>query len=241
MSFGRALRAKLEDSNKKKRNGKRVAALTRKDHLGNNEKGYAVVEATILFPIIVMIFAGLVLLTVYLPMRAALQQATQYAATVLATERSDTWLDFNTEEMEFERKEFRWELSNVYKAIFDSLSFNTVSDDAETIVKSLDGRSVIRYSGDLTVQCQTVNYVVYKEITVTATRVIPVPVDLSFVKFPTESPVTASSTSVVLNGDEFVRNMDLAAEFFTYLDEKYDLKFSELSGWMEKVYELLGI
>ena len=42
-----------------------MAALTRKDHLGNNEKGYAVVESTILFPIKVMIFAGLLLLTVY--------------------------------------------------------------------------------------------------------------------------------------------------------------------------------
>lgn len=221
--------------------GRRMAAVAHQNHLWNNERGYAVVEATILFPIIIMIFAGLVLLAVYLPMRATLQQATQYAATALATERSDTWLDFNTEEMAFERKQSRWELPNVYKAIFDSLSFNTVSDDAETIVKSLDGKSVIRYSGDLTVQCQTVNYVVYKEITVTATRVIPVPVDLSFVKFPTEIPITVSSTAVVLNGDEFVRNMDLAAEFLTYLDEKYDLKFSKLSGWMEKVYELLGI
>ena len=56
-------------------------------------KAYAVVEATILFPIIMMIFAGLVLLAMYLPTRAVLQQATQYAATALATEQSDTWLE----------------------------------------------------------------------------------------------------------------------------------------------------
>ena len=40
-------------------------------------RGDAVVEATILFPIIMMIFAGLMLLAVYLPVRMTLQHNTQ--------------------------------------------------------------------------------------------------------------------------------------------------------------------
>lgn len=45
--------------------------------LWRDDRGDAVVEATILFPIIIMIFAGLVLLSMYLPTRANLQRATQ--------------------------------------------------------------------------------------------------------------------------------------------------------------------
>ena len=71
------------------------------------------------------------------------------------------------------------------------------------------------------------------------------PVDLSFVKFPKEIPITVSSTADVLNGDEFIRNMDLAVELVAYLDEKYNLHVKELTStmgkWMGKVYEILGI
>ncbi len=65
--------------------------------LWKDERGDAVVEATILFPIIMMIFAGLMLLAMYLPTRALLQRATQYTATALATERSGRWLRCNPE------------------------------------------------------------------------------------------------------------------------------------------------
>ena len=75
----------------------------------------------------------------------------------------------------------------------------------------------------------------------TASKKITMPVDLSFVKFPKEIDITVSSTAVVLNGDEFVRNMDLAAEFVTYLEREYGLPFSQLGEWMNKVYGVLGI
>ena len=54
-----------------------------------NTNAHAVVEATILFPIIMLVFAGLFLLSVYLPTRAILQRATQYAADGIATARSE--------------------------------------------------------------------------------------------------------------------------------------------------------
>lgn len=54
-------------------------------------------------------------------------------------------------------------------------------------------------------------------------RTIPMPVDLSFVGFPSEIPVTVTSTAVVQNGDEFVRNMDLARDLTLFLAEKFNL------------------
>ena len=48
-------------------------------------RGDAVVEAAMLFPIIILICAALVLLSIYMPLRAAMQRSTQYAATAIAT------------------------------------------------------------------------------------------------------------------------------------------------------------
>ena len=204
-------------------------------------RGDAVVEATILFPIIMMIFAGLVLLAIYLPTRMTLQHTTQYAATALATEQSDTWLDYDTGSMKYGWHKWREELPNVYSAIIASFFMQDVADDAETIVRKLEGQSITTHEGNLTVDCEIYNRIVYKEITVTATKKIKMPVDLSFVMFPKEIPITVSSTAVVLNGDEFVRNMDLAAEFVTYLEREYNLPFSKLGEGMDKVYGVLGI
>ena len=183
------------------------------------------VEATILFPIIIMVFAGLVLLAMYLPTRAALQQATQYAATAIATERSDTWLRHDPDSMTYYWETDRGELGSVYGALLGALTGNKRddADNAEQAVINMEANGVLEPAGELSVEYGVVNYIVYKEIVVTATRTIPMPVDLSFVGFPSEIPVTVTSTAVVQNGDEFVRNMDLARDLTLFLAEKFNL------------------
>ena len=183
------------------------------------------VEATILFPIIIMVFAGLVLLAMYLPTRAALQQATQYAATAIATERSDTWLRHDPDSMTYYWETDRSALGSVYGALLGALTGNNRddADNAEQAVINMEANGVLEPAGELSVEYGVVNYIVYKEIVVTATRTIPMPVDLSFVGFPSEIPVTVTSTAVVQNGDEFVRNMDLARDLTLFLAEKFNL------------------
>lgn len=208
-----------------------------------DQSGYAVVEATILFPIMMMIFAGLVLLAIYLPTRSVLQQATQYAATALATEQSDTWLIFDEGQMQYTRANSRRELPNVYVALFSSVFSGAPSEKARIIVEKMEENSIVSRNGTLTVSCVVNNYVIYKEIIVTATRTLKMPVDLSFVGFPSEIPITVSSSSVVQNGDEFVRTVDLASQFIAYLDEKYDIKdfISGFSDFLSNAASFLGI
>lgn len=216
--------------------------MKRCKHYWRDTRGYAVVEATILFPIIMMIFAGLVLLAIYLPNRAVLQRATQYAATAMATESSDTWIYFDERNMEYKWYSSRHQPPNVYKALFQAVFGKDVQSKGETIVKSLDNQSLALRRGDLTVECKVNSFVIYKEISVTATRTISMPVDLSFVKFPKEIPITVTSTAVVQNGDEFVRNIDLVADFVGYLKERYDLEFlDEFAKAMESAADFLGI
>lgn len=213
----------------------------RKENIWKSTDAYAVVEATILFPIIMMIFTGLVLLAMYLPTRAALQRATQYAATALATEQSDTWLQFDAEDMEYSWISRKSQLPNVYVALVGSFFKGDTAQKAQAIVTKAENTGLVHRAGELTVDCEIHNYVIYKELVITATRTIPMPVDLSFVKFPTEIPITVTSTAVVQNGDEFVRNIDIAADFLTYLNEKYNLRFEKISEYINKAWSFLGV
>jgi len=206
----------------------------------DDTSGDAVVEAAILFPIMIMIFAALVLLAAYLPTRAALQRATQYAATVMATEIGDTWLFYDESSMSFYWETNKSNLKNVYAALFSGSG--DVQIKGEDIVIEIEGRSVSSKAGHLTIECYVVNKIVYKEIVVTATREFNVPVDLSLIRFPDTIPVTVTSTAVVQNGDEFVRNVDLAVDFAKYAAEKLGISnISETIGsFGGRVASILG-
>jgi len=211
----------------------------------NDRRGDAVIEAAILFPVIIMIFAGLVLLSVYLPTRALLQQATQYAATAIATERSDTWLRHDPDSMEYYFVSDKKELGTVYGSVLGGRTGNKRNDldNAETMVAKIADKSLVDISGELEVSFDVVNFVLYKEIIVTASYTIPMPVDLSFVGFASELPITVTSTATVQNGDEFIRNMDIAAGLTSYIAEKYNLDetFDKVSEFLDKFRDLLGL
>lgn len=207
--------------------------MKRQKNLWEDTTADAIVEATILFPIIIMIFMGLFLLSIYLPVRATLQEATQYAANAVAIDRSDTWLHYNDASGGYALYTAKSDLPNVYVAVFQSLVGGREKETARQIVEERMEQSIMKPKGELDVDCKLMNYVLYKEIEVTATYRIPVPVNLSFVRFPTEIPLTVTSVSVVQNGDEYVRNLDLAGDFLDYLDGKYH--FSDVFGKINQV------
>ena len=186
-----------------------------------DEKGQAFVEATILFPIMIMIFAALVLLSLYLPARGALQRATQHAATAIATVESDTWIFFDEGKMEHYWEDNKDNLPNVYVALFSGMG--DIQSIAESIVVEIEGRNLSSKAGDLTVQGHVIDRIIYKEIIVRATREFPIHIDLSFVSFPRTIPVTVTSTAVVHNGEEFVRNVDMAIDFGEFLFEQFGI------------------
>jgi len=203
-------------------------------------RGDAVVEATILFPVMVMVFAALVVLSVYLPTRAVLQRATQYAATAIAAEMSDTWLFHNDNDVDFYRAARKRDLRNVYVDLF------SVADDVhargDKIVRYLEGNSISSKAGEIKVECHVFNRFIYKEVIVTATREYKVPDGLRFILPANTVPITVTSVAVVVNGDEFIRNMDIAADFTEFIFEKYELDnvTDAISGFSGKLADILG-
>lgn len=203
-------------------------------------KGDAVVEATILFPVMIMIFAALVLLAIYLPARAALQRATQYAAVALAAEASDTWLFFSEGSMAYHRENDIRRLRNVYVELFTK--DESIPAKGEAIVIEVESRSISSRTGQLTVESGIFNRIIYKEAVVTATREFPMPVDLSFIGFPITIAVTATSTAVVQNADEFIRNVDMAGDFIGFIADRYNLHsvMDAISSFGNRVTGILG-
>lgn len=185
-------------------------------------RGDAVVEATILFPIMTMIFAVLVLLAIYLPSQALLQQSTQYAATALATEISDTWLTFDAENMSYRWETDKRSLPNVFESLFISHR-GRIYENGPKITEAMESRNLSARTGELLVISRLSNAIIYKEITVEAYKTYRMPVTLTFVGFPKEIVLSASSTSVVQNADEFIRNVDIAADFANFVIEKFEL------------------
>jgi hypothetical protein len=183
--------------------------------------GDAVVEATILFPIMIMIFAALVLLAIYLPSRAVLQRSTQYTATAIATTLSDTWLYFDESTMSYGWETDKNRLRGVYS--FPLGGVTDAMSPGEEIVVQIEDRGISARAGTLTVDCYINNKFVYREVVVTATREFEIPLNLSFIRFPRVISIQVTSTAVVPNGDEFIRNMDLAVDFLEYINDKFEL------------------
>ncbi|MDR2904222.1 MAG: pilus assembly protein [Clostridiales bacterium] len=219
----------------------------------HNSDGFAVVEAAFAFPVMFMVFFALVMLALYLPQRAMLQRATQFAATAVATEISDTWVYYDADSQSYKRYKNHDSLRNlnsgkggVYVTLFKSV-FDSGSGNAEAIMRGLDERENVPViaNGELTVECALVNYVVYKKVVVTATRSIPVPVDFSVIKFPRSIDLVVTSTAVVQNGDEFIRNVDLAVDFTKWAAEKLNIDldgiFSKFKDAGDKISGFFGI
>jgi len=214
-------------------NGKKKGVvLTMITNFIKDKRGDIVVEATILFPIMIMIFAALVLLAIYLPQRAILQEAAQVAAIAIATERSDTWIAYD-ENAKYNRPV---SLSNVYVEAVRNMFFSKSTDSikVENIVRNYSDRGFLSVKDNINVEYRVLNYVIYQEVVVTVTQSIPMPVNLSFIGFPSNIVMTQEARAVVQNGDEFVRNVDMAKDMVVWLDNK--LGISEgLKGALEKV------
>lgn len=204
--------------------------MTRLKKFAKDTNGDAVVEAAILFPIMIMIFAALVLLAMYLPQRMILQEAAQYTAMVIATETSDTYIAFDDNGNRIEKTP-----DNVYAALFKGIfGSGDPQDHVEQIANHMAQNAIFPVTSEIVADVKVKNYIVYKEITVTLSQTVPMPVDLSFIGFPTELELVQQASAVVQNGDEFVRNIDIAKDMVVWLDSKLGISQS-LSGALSKI------
>ena len=182
--------------------------------LWQDTSGDAIVEATFLFPLIILVFAALVILSMYLPTQASLQRVTQVAATAVATEMSDTWLTYNQNSLEYVTLSGRHNLPSVYSGIFN-LNRGMYEGKAVTIANNALQKNIGARLVTPQFSCTIRGFGAYKEVTVTATQSVPISrvVNLTIIGFPASLDMVVSSSAVVIDGDEFIRSLDLALDF----------------------------
>jgi len=194
----------------------------------HDTSGDALVEATILFPIMVMVFAALALLAMYLPQEANLERAVQFAASSLAPENADmgygydenglavVWdFDLHNTYQDFFTGTYTGKNSNVYfKMINWVITAGALASDkhlqerADAIVQSVMASSIMARSFPIEVECTVRRGLIYSDIEITATQTIKMPVNLSFIGFPEEILIAKSAKCMVLDGDGFLRSAD---------------------------------
>ena len=193
----------------------------------SGDGGFAVIEAAVVFPIMFMVFLALVMLAIYLPQRAMLQRSTQLAATAIATEMGDTWIYFDSDTLSYGRYTKTSQLPGIYTALFNT-NTGGLANKAVGIARKADEKENIPLiaNGELTVSCEIINYAIYREIVVTSTRAIKIPVDFSAISFPDTLEMSVTAKAVVKDGDDFVRNVDLGVSFLAWLNQQcggYDM------------------
>lgn len=178
-----------------------------KQSFWRDRSGYVVVEATFLYPMVFLAFFCVMLLAFYLPTRAALQSATQNAATAMAVERSDTWILWDQDLSTLKVEQDVTQLGNVYRSVFDEWEQEA---KAVSLVENYDYHLLPYGADDIQVTYEYCNYITYSEIRITATVYIEIPLDLSLVGL-TSFPISVQSVATVWDGDGFVTQVDMAS------------------------------
>jgi hypothetical protein len=134
----------------------------------------------------------------------------------------------------------RSKLSNVYVSMYSDI--RNVQSRGEDITTGIESRGISSKAGELSVESYVVDRIIYKEIVVTATREFPIIEGLSFIRFPDSISVTATSTAVVQNADEFIRSVDIAGDFAEFISDRYNLHnvTDAISTFGSRVTSLLG-
>lgn len=210
------------------------------------QKGMIVVQATILFPIIIMILFALIILSMTLPTRAVLQNIAQETATAMAIQRSDTWVNYGKDtngNYVYYVETDKSNLTNVYVSVLSSFFTEDSSKITEVVTDKYDDTKIIyKFNGDLEVEVGVINCVIYREIIVSVTKNIDLMINLEFINFPTKIPVSATAMATVQDSDELIRNVDMVVNVVKDIDEEYGIstKFEKVTEIGSKFTNFLG-
>lgn len=203
----------------------------------NKEEAYIIVEATLIFPMIIIIFFGMIMASMVLPFRASLQKATQYAANSIAMASSDSWfgIDAYNNLKKSKPRNIYLDLISPFEDIEEGALTQSVKEQVNWLNMNLDETAFA--NKDVKVDYKLTKYILYNEVSVTATKHIRFPINIAWMGMTNEIDISVTSTAVVNNGDEFIRGMDLATDIVMKFDEKTG---GHLKGLSDKLDEKLN-
>lgn len=214
------------------------------------EQGYVEVEAAILLPLAVLSVLLLLYLSLFLFQRANLQAALETAVVYYKNTVTDSYVTKN-ETAEYTRDGESYigkgnsysakEPLSPYRGMFgDGNNLNSASD-FETYFRSIAGDML--WEDNLTLTIDYTNYVLLKQLEVTAVQTVDAPIDFSAIGADNQYVISAAARVAVVDHDGIIRDADYAIGLVedTKLGEIAGDLASKVSSAYGKLKEILGV
>lgn len=208
-----------------------------------NQKGNAIVEATIVFPIIIMIVIVLFYAALFLCQKANLQANLQTALLYYKNAETDTYVQvvgsnddqgstniLNLHANKYTEPNLQFPYRNFL------MNTKNSSGDFKGLFNKIAGQMFFQ-SSDVEVTYKTRNAILYQDITATATQKVKIPVDFKLLGIDPEITLSTEARVVVTDPDEFVRTSQLVGDVVA--DTKLGEAISNAEGKIATGYQNL--
>ncbi|MEG1752676.1 MAG: hypothetical protein RR234_02065 [Christensenella sp.] len=196
-----------------------------------NEKGNAIVEATFIFPIVILTTLAFYFLIIYMYNRVNLQKSLDLYMEVCSKSVAVANQDYGSPLSVTIKPTPLLKPKNPYRNFTSS---NDLSDELEQAVLNYAKQGSLFASNNDDVNIQIKNYILFKEIKGSAARTFKMPINLSLIGIDSNVTIYAASRRMVQDHDEFMRNVDLVIDATSYFDEKYGIS-DKIGGIKDKV------
>lgn len=216
--------------------------------LRREENGLAVIEATILLPFCMLIVIALYYVAIFMCQKANMQANLQNALLYYKNVETDTYVEAS-ENMAYTQAEGNvlavggsyGEPQYLFPYRFFGMKFQ--SDKFGKFFHSMCGYMFFDTGTNITVTSHATNYVVYKKITATATQTVEPAISLSIVGVPDSMEISCTSSVVISDADDFIRNTDFVIDIVedTKIGEAAHKLVDKAVGFYEKFKETFHV
>lgn len=197
--------------------------------LYKEEKGLAVVEATILLPFCMIMVIALYYAAIFMCQKANMQANLQNALLYYKNVESDTYVEASAN-MAYTAADgtisavggsYR-EPQYLFPYRFFGMKFKESS--FTSFFRTMCGYMFFDTGSNIDLKAKASNYVIYKELTATAVQTVKPAVSLSMAGVPDSMVISCTASAAVSDSDDFIRNTDFAVDIVE------DTKIGEAAG-----------
>lgn len=186
-------------------------------NLRKEEKGLAVIEATILLPFCILMVIALYYVAIFMCQKANLQANVQNALIYYKNVETDTYVEASDRMAYMKTEDTVSAVGGSYgnpQYLFPYRFFGMKFESGkfESFFRSMCGYMFFDTGANVELKTNVTNYVVYKKITAVATQTVKPAVSLSLVGVPDSMEISCTSSVVISDTDDFIRNTDFVID-----------------------------
>lgn len=221
-----------------------------------DEKGVAMVEATIYMPIVLCVVMSLIYLALFNMQEYMMLYEAQRVAAVAA--REDAYIGYdvfgmgNDNEIEFDSsadltsaekvnqymEAHNNSLSALYRGagkLIDAIAGGHASAQAQNVARTVSASSLVATAGMSVPDIEVKTGFLGSNVTVTIKHHIPMPGVMAYLGYDGSTTLKAAAYTFSINPSEFVRNVDLAQDLMKAIFEKLGLDYESFTSKTQSV------